>query len=86
MNDEYLIIDLPATRKAGTVMFWGIGSTVTTANPAAGMIVTESHLNNNLNRFDNGATTQAVLKAAVEEHKDDLESLLNFKLKNKVAA
>lgn len=82
---EYLIIDLPKTREVGAVMFWGIGSTVTTANPKAAMVVNSSHLEKNLDRFDNGATTQAVLKSATEKHKSALENLLNFPLQANVA-
>lgn len=82
---SYLIIDLPATRKIGVVMFWGIGKIVTTPNPNAAMEVNDSHLNSNLDRFDNGATTQAVLKSIALEHKDNLESLLSFPLQERVA-
>ena len=82
---NYLIIDLPTTRKIGVVMFWGIGKTVTTPSPNAAMEVNDSHLNSNLDRFDNGATTQAVLKSIALEHKDNLEALLSFPLQERVA-
>lgn len=82
---EYLIIDLPKTRETGVVMFWGTGSTVTTANPKAAMIVNSGHLEKNLDRFDNGATTQAVLKSAAEKHENALENLLHFSLQENVA-
>lgn len=82
---EYLIIDLPKTRETGAVMFWGIGSTVTTANPNAAMVVNSSHLNRNLDRFDNGATTQAVLKSVVDEHNGQLEYLLHLPIQENVA-
>ncbi|WP_420554010.1 hypothetical protein [Neptuniibacter marinus] len=83
--DEYLIIDLPKTREIGAVMFWGIGSTVTTANPNAAMVVNCSYLDQNLERFDNGATTQAVLKSVVDEHIDQLEYLLHLPIQENVA-
>jgi hypothetical protein len=81
----YLIIDLPKTRENGAVMFWGVGSTVTTANPRAAMVVNSSYLDQNLERFDNGATTQAVLKSVVDEHNGQLEYLLHLPLRENVA-
>lgn len=83
---DYLIIDIPKTREVGAVMFWGVGSTVTTANPNAAMIVPENYLIKNLNRFDNGATTSAVLKSVVQEQKDNLETLIDFPINKENAA
>lgn len=77
---NYLIIDLPATRKHNAVMFWGVGTLVVTANPAAAMLVNEDHVNRNLERFDNGSTTQAVIAEVAHELGDRIDSVLNFPL------
>ncbi len=85
MAETNLIIDIPVSRVTGQVMFWAVGNKVTTANPKAAMEVETSRLNQNLDRFDNGRTTQAVLKSQVEAHANNLEALINFSLKEHAA-
>lgn len=85
MAELNLIIDIPASREAGQVMFWGVAETVTTPDPERAMVVSTEQLNKKLDRFDNGSTTQAVLKAAVDEAKDRVDYLLNFSLKEQAA-
>lgn len=73
---DYLIINLPATRRAGKVMFWGRGTQPDTPDPKQALIVNEEYVNAALHRYDNGATTRAILARVVREHEGDLMELL----------
>lgn len=85
MPEFNLIIDLPASQMAGQVMFWGVGETVTTPDPTRAMLVPTEHLNKALHRFDNGSTTRAVLKSAVDSLNGDYSQLIQRELKEQAA-
>ncbi|MFN3879828.1 MAG: hypothetical protein ACK4L8_00175 [Nitrincola lacisaponensis] len=57
---NYHIINVPATRAAGVLMYWAPGKP-DTPDPQRAMIVSEDQVNRSLERYDNGATTRAVL-------------------------
>lgn len=77
MND-YFIINLPLTREAEQVMFWGCNEP-DTGDYRTALIVTEEYVNSNLNRYDNGRTTRAILCRAVRNHQGNLMELLEPK-------
>ncbi|WP_027853367.1 hypothetical protein [Marinobacterium litorale] len=79
MNNDYFIINLPATRKAGEMIFWAVVPRHDTKDQDSAMIVSEEHLNKALHRYDNGATTRAILAQVVREHDGDLMELLTPK-------
>jgi hypothetical protein len=75
----YYIINLPATRQAGKVIFWGRGAEPDTPDPEQALIVSEEYVNAALHRYDNGATTRAILASVVRNYDGDLMELLTPK-------
>ncbi|MGH1460971.1 MAG: hypothetical protein ACRBB6_02930 [Neptuniibacter sp.] len=85
MPEFNLIIDLPASRQAGQIRFWGVAETVTTPDPAQAMLVPTEHLNKCLHRYDNGRTTRAVLQNKIKEMNGDYDQLIQHELKEQAA-
>lgn len=73
----YFIINLVATQEANQLIFWGTGAVANTADKAQALIVNEEHLNVSLERYDNGATTRAILADVVRNHTGDWRELIN---------
>lgn len=67
MIHYYHIINVPATRQAGYLMYWAPGKP-DTPEPSDAMIVNEDQVNRSLERYDNGATTRAVLTSVVAKN------------------
>ncbi|MGB0732452.1 MAG: hypothetical protein ACPGPF_01765 [Pontibacterium sp.] len=65
---NYLIINLPESRRCKQVVYWAAGEQSTTHNPHAAMLVSEEAVNKKLDRYDNGRTTQAVLASVAQAH------------------
>ncbi len=65
---NYFIIDMTATRQAQQLMFLERSYQGSTTEIQQALVVREGHLNANLERFDNGRTTRAILTSAVENH------------------
>ncbi len=74
----YYIINLPATRQAQKLTFWGVGYQPNTADYSEALVVNEDHLNANLERFDNGRTTRAILTTVVQNHTGDWRELVGW--------
>ncbi|QEW05624.1 hypothetical protein [Nitrincola iocasae] len=79
MND-YLIINLLATRAAGCLMYFGLGlqqaPIYSTPNHNDGLIVSEQDLNLFLDVYDNGTTTRAVLRSVVINKPWEVKNIL----------
>ena len=73
---DYYIVNLPATREAGEMTFWARGAGQDTTDPEQALIVNEEYVNGALHRYDNGATTRALLISRVRGHEGDLMELL----------
>jgi len=76
---DYYIIDVVATRTEGRVVFWGKGDCLFTTKPQRALVITEESVNANLNRYDDGKHTRAVLCSAVHNHTGDLMELLQYR-------
>ncbi|MGI1669976.1 MAG: hypothetical protein K6L74_06565 [Neptuniibacter sp.] len=85
MPEFNLIIDLPASRHAGQVLFWGVAEMVITPDPAKAMLVPTEQMNKSLHRYDNGSTTRAVLQSKVKEMSGDYSQLIQSELKEQAA-
>lgn len=72
----YYIINLPASRQSQQLIFWGKGYSPDTAHTRKALVVSEEHVNANLERFDNGRTTRAILTHIVESHTGDWQELV----------
>lgn len=75
---SYYIINLAQTRMQQQLVFWGVGSEPDTIDPRRALIVTEEYLNRNLERYDNGRTTRAILTRVVENHAGDWRELVGW--------
>lgn len=75
---RYVIINLPESKLRQQLVFWGIGSEANTTDLARAMIVSEEHLNKSLERFDNGATTRAILADKVDTFQGDWKDLIDM--------
>ncbi|MFN3881905.1 MAG: hypothetical protein ACK4L8_10805 [Nitrincola lacisaponensis] len=77
MIHYYHIINVPATRAAGCLMYWASGKP-DTPEPQEAMIVNEDQVNRSLERYDNGATTRAVLTSTVTLNRPaEMQNILN---------
>ncbi|MDI3325600.1 hypothetical protein QKW35_14575 [Pontibacterium granulatum] len=75
---HYHIINLPESKRRKQLVFWGIGSEANTTHPARALIVNEDHLNAALERYDNGATTRAILTDKVQAIQGDWQQLTDM--------
>ncbi len=74
----YYIISLPETRQAQQLIFWGIGYQPNSTDHGKALVVNEDHVNANLERYDNGRTTRAILTHIVETHTGDWRELVGW--------
>lgn len=72
----YHIINLPQTRLRQRLTFWGVGTQGDTEDPRQALTVNEDYVNANLNRYDNGRTTRAILTDIVATHTGDWRELI----------
>ncbi len=75
---SYHIINLSQTRLRQQLTFWGVGNEPDTTDPRRALIVNEEYLNRNLERYDNGRTTRAILTRVVENHTGDWRELMGW--------
>lgn len=75
---SYFIINLPATRKAQQLTFWGAGTQPDTPDHSQALVVNESQVIASLDRYDNGRTTRAILAHIVENHTGHWRELVGW--------
>lgn len=79
---SYHIIDLVQTRLQQRMVFWGVGNEAHTTDPRRALIVSEEYVNHNLERYDNGRTTRAILTNVVKKHTGDWRELMRWSTSN----
>lgn len=85
----YVVINLPESKQRQQLVFWATGSEANTTDLSRAMIVSEEHLNKSLERFDNGATTRAILVDEVDALQGNWKDLIDmtpYSVKGEVAA
>lgn len=75
---SYLIINIPASKAQGELIYWGRQRKYDSPKHIDAIVIGEEYVNINLERYDNGVTTRAVLLQDVINRPDEVRASIGL--------
>lgn len=80
---SYLIINIQASQAQGQLIFWGKQRRYDSSRHIDAIAIDEEYVNINLERYDNGVTTRAVLLQDVINRPDEVRASIGLNVSAK---